>query len=295
MEWDLILLVEAGVVSIMVGLLTGLFGVGGGFLLSPLMMIFLGLSPEMAVGTSLCVILLSGTTSLITRHGTGTVDGKLALWISGGSALGVFSGQHLLALAKSLPPLLIGGRSQNAAEYFLLAVFMLFLVGVMIQQWSDATRPARSEQQEGSAWLARLRVGPHVAFKTAPQPLSLPALLGIAACGGLLMGFLGVGGGLIWIPVLIYLVRQELAAVFGTSLLVLWLASLGGTALAASQGHVHWILSLIMLGGTVAGSWQGTRLGLRWGGKRLKKYFVLVLLAAFVVIGLRLLAMTFGW
>lgn len=295
MDWNLILLGEAGTVSIMVGLLTGLFGVGGGFLLSPLMMIFLGLSPDVAVGTSLCVILLSGTTSLITRRGTGTVDGKLALWISVGSTMGVFIGQRLLALAKLLPPLTLGGRTQNAAEYVLLAVFMLFLIGVMIQQGKDAAGAAQAGHPNKPAWLSRLRLGPHVEFRSAPNPVSLPALLGIAAGGGLLMGFLGVGGGLIWIPVLMYLIRQDLAAVFGTSLLVLWVSSLSGTALAAWQGHVHWMLSLTMLVGSVAGSWQGTRLGLRWGGKRLKAYFIFVLLAAFAVIGVRLLAMTLGW
>ena len=82
MEYGVAVLIGAGIIGFVVGCLTGIFGVGGGFLMTPALMIILGIPPQIAVGTDLATILANSSFGMLRRRGSGTVDFKLALTIS---------------------------------------------------------------------------------------------------------------------------------------------------------------------------------------------------------------------
>lgn len=111
---------------------------------------------------------------------------------------------------------------------------------------------------------------------------------------GVLTGLLGVGGGVVWLPALVYLVGQRSVKAAGTSLMLVWISALIGTALHVRDGNVSWPLWLCMLGGGVAGAQLGGRIGVKLEGRRLRFYFIFILLVAVGMIGYRLIAMLAG-
>lgn len=295
MDSSVIILAGAAVLSLVVGLLTGLFGVGGGFLLTPFMIILLRVPPATAVGTGLVIILVTGTVGLIKRRGTGTVDLKLALIISIGSLIGVGGGQYLVRRLAGVPPLHVAGHTQNALEYVLMWVFLVFLAWIAGLLYYDYRRShAGHTAKPHVPRLARTMLGPRLAFPSLDAPVSVPGLVVLGIAVGVLTGMLGVGGGVVWLPALFYLVGQRTAAAAGTSLAIVWVSCALGGSLSVLHGAVDGRLCALMLGGGMLGSWYGTHVGLRMAEARLKFYFIYVVLVAMGVVGARLVVMTVG-
>ena len=269
-----------------VGLLTGIFGIGGGFLLTPALIILLRVPPALAVGTGLTVILLTSSTGLFKRRGTGTVDARLAIVGSIGSLVGVMVGLRLLQYADALPPIQVAGRSQNALEYGLLVCFLVFLGWLAALLLFDYRQSHGSADHEPRGSFTAVNIGPKMTFSSVPAgPVSVPALLLLGLGIGVLTGLMGVGGGVLWLPALFYLVGQRTVAAAGTSLLLVWLSSLLASVLTIVHGNVCWPLCLVMLAGGMAGTWYGTHLGLRIAGARLRFYFIYVVLGAMAMVG----------
>ena len=127
MDISLSISIGAAVIGLVIGSLTGLFGVGGGFLMTPALMIILNIPGPIAVGTDLATILATSSFGMFRRRGTGTVDVKLGLTIAAGSILGVLVGSHFLELLKDAPKLIIFGKEQNTVQYCLLWMFLVLL------------------------------------------------------------------------------------------------------------------------------------------------------------------------
>lgn len=292
---DITVWVLAGsfVISAAVGLLTGIFGIGGGFLLTPSLIILLHVPPALAVGTDLTVILLTSSTGLFKRRGSGTVDVRLAAIGSAGSMVGVLLGQRLLQHVKRLPPIRIGGQYHNALEYFLLWAFLLLLAWIAALLYYDYRRSHGHAAEEARGLFARLRLGPRMTFVSVPGgPLPVAAILLLGFAIGILTGLMGIGGGVLWLPALFYLVGQRTSAAAGTSLLLVWLSSFLASVLNVAHGNVCWPLCLTMLAGGMLGSWYGTHIGLRLAGARLRFYFIYVVLIAMALVGYKVAAMT---
>lgn len=290
---ELMTLGGALIISAIVGMLTGIFGVGGGFLLTPALIVLLHVPPALAVGTDLTVILLTSSVGLFRRRGSGTVDVKLALVGSLGSMVGVMLGQRLMQYMKTLPPVHIGGREQNALEYGLMWAFLIFLGWLAGLLYFDYRQSRGRAAHDPKGLFASLRVGPRMTFHSVPAgPISLTALLGLGLIIGVMTGLMGIGGGVLWLPALFYLVGQRTLAAAGTSLLLVWLSSFLASVLNVVNGNVYWPLCLTMLAGGMAGTWYGTHLGLRIAGARLRFYFIYVVLAAMILIGCKVVAMT---
>lgn len=293
MDLSVILLTWALLISAVVGLLTGVFGVGGGFLLTPALMILLRVPPSMAVGMGLIIVLLTSSVGLFKRRGTGTVDVRLAAVLSCGCMIGAALGQRLLEYAKHLPPVRIAGRPQGVLEYGLLWAFLLLLTWIAALLYSDYRRSILRAHQAPRGLFASLRCGPRMSFASVPAvALPVAALLLLGFVIGLPTGSMGIGGGMLWMPALFYLVGQGGQAAAGTSLLIVWLSVLLASLLNVSNGNICWPLCATMLAGGMTGSWYGSQIGLRMAGARLRFYFIYVLLAAILLVGYKLVVLT---
>lgn len=295
MEQTLLTLAGSFVIALNVGLLTGIFGVGGGFLLTPALMILLGIPGPMAVGTGLATILTTSSYGMLKRRGTGTVAPKIALPIAAGSLLGVAVGSTLLEYFKQLPPLLMNGREVVAVQYILLWIFLVILSGISGFMVFDVRQPTSSGSHARVGLLASVNIPPYGHFPSLDQPrLSLFALGILGLLIGTAIGLMGIGGGVIMLPALIYLVGQRTTKAAGTSLLLVWISSLMGVFIHLRNGNVDaWLWAALTAGGLVGTFW-GTRIGLQMAGARLRRYFVYVILAAILLVGYKLVRLTWG-
>lgn len=124
--------------------------------------------------------------------------------------------------------------------------------------------------------------------------MSIPVVVLLGVSSGTLTGLLGIGGGVIMLPALIYQVGLHTHKAAGTSLLLVWISSLAGAVNSLRIGNVEWTLLAILLTGGISGTWIGTHLSLLISGNHTRRYFVYVLLLAIVLVGGRIVAIMVG-
>ena len=295
MEISLSFISVAVLIGGLVGLLTGIFGVGGGFILTPLLMICMGVSSPIAVGSGLAVILINSTWGLYKRRGTGTVDAKLSFIISAGSFFGVLAGSFLLRYLASLPDIAIFGKEQNTADYFLLWLFVMLLSFIAGYLYYDYHKHNGKAPAVRIGFFAKFPIKPLGNFPSLEQPsLSLPLLVGLGVAVGLLTGLLGVGGGVILLPALVYLVGQRAVKAAGTSLLLVWIASFIAVIQKGIGGEINLPLTVALLIGGLIGTSFGTKFGLKFEGPKIRLYFVYVVIAATLLVAYEITRLTLG-
>ncbi len=256
------------VLGIGVGFVAGLFGVGGGFLLNPLLALFFGVPMEVAVGTGLCQMLGTATAAGIRYRKLGVGEPKAALILALPAALGALLGK------KAVDVLSATGR----AEIGLRLAFLALLVFAGVQMLRRGTKTA------GSGWLTRLSLPPRVFLPEACATVSASAL----AYGGLLVGFLsgllGIGGGLLLTPILVGGIGMGMAQASGTSILLLLSSALVGTWAQASAGRVNLPLALVLLIGSTLSAQFGAQLAVRLNPEKLRRAFLGLLLFIFLAV-----------
>ncbi len=295
MEISLSFISVAVLIGGVVGVLTGIFGVGGGFILTPLLMICMGVASPIAVGSGLAVILINSTWGLYKRKATGTVDTKLSLIISAGSFFGVIAGSFLLRYLATMPDIVILGKEQNAADYSLLWLFAVLLGFIAAYLYYDYHKHNGKAPNVRIGLFAKLPIKPLARFSSLEQPsLSLPLLVGLGIAVGLLTGLLGVGGGVILLPALVYLVGQRAVKAAGTSLLLVWIASFVAVIQKGIGGEIDPKLTIALLIGGLIGTSLGTKLGLKFEGPKIRIYFVYVVVAATLLVIYEIARLTLG-
>ena len=294
MDLSIFQMILSGGIALLVGLLTGIFGVGGGFLMTPALIILVSIPGPIAVGTGLVNFFANSSLGIVKRFGSGTIAPKIAMIVGGGSMVGVMLGSWLLESLNKIPDVVIKGREQSILEIVLMTVFLLLLTGIAIFMYWDVRYASRlrTEDEIHVGLLARIKLPPYGDFQTLDQPrLSISALFILGVLGGVLTGLLGIGGGVIMLPALIYLVGLHTHKAAGTSLLLVWIASLAGAVGNLFIGNVDWILLAILLAGGMLGTWVGTHLAMLINSHNTRKYFILVLILAILLVAGRLLAM----
>ena len=285
--------IGATIIGLVVGLLTGIFGVGGGFLMTPALMVILGDLGPIAVGTNLVVIFANSSLGMFHRKGTCTIDIKLGLTIAVGSVLGVLTGSYFLELLENAPKLVIFGKEQETVQYSLIFLFLVLLVWIAGYTLFDYKYNSGKAVDSHKGLLAAIRVPPYFHFPSLNQPeFSIPMLLVLGFGIGTLTGLMGIGGVLL-LPALIYLVGQQTNRAVGTSLLLVWISSLVGVVRKAGVGHIHLLLLLFLLVGGLTGTFIGTKIGLSLPGLKIRLYFIYVVIAAMLMVGYKLYVMTF--
>jgi uncharacterized protein len=257
-----------------VGFLSGVFGVGGGFLLTPLL-ILIGVPPAVAVASSANQLVGASVSGALAHWRRGNLDMLMgALMLAGGfagSALGVW----LFAL----------WRRQGQVELVIslsYAALLTTLGGLML---FESTRSWLRRRRRGGArrklhqhtWLHGLPL--KLRFRRSKLYISalLPILLGFVV--GVLSAVLGVGGGFVMVPAMIYLLGMPTAMVPGTSLFQIIFVTASVTVLqAVANNTVDVVLALVLLAGGVIGAQLGTRWGAKLRGEELRALLALVVL-----------------
>ena len=260
----------------LVGLLSGLFGVGGGFLLTPLLM-FLGISPMVAAASGSAAIVAAGTTGTLEHSRAGTVDFKMGFTLFGGGAIGSVAGVELLKWLNRLGP-------ANSVIRVLYVVTLGSIGALMlvesIRAWRRGTYMSerRFEPVPRRTWLDRLPGRARFPKSEIQVSLAVPIALGVL--GGVLAALMGVGGGFVMVPLMLYVLGMRMHVVVGTSLLQILLTTTLVTVLQATQNHaVDFVLALLLATGSTAGAVVGTRWGRRLRADQLKILLALIVLA----------------
>jgi uncharacterized protein len=259
-----------------VGFLSGLFGVGGGFLLTPLL-IFLGIPPVVAVGTGTAHVVATSVSGAVAQYRRRNIDMKMGLvmLIGGcaGSAIGVEAVRVL--------------RKAGHFDLVISLTYVTFLgvIGALmmiesINSWKRSNAglnvPLRKPGQH--SWVDGLPL--KMRFQRSKLYISAipPALIGMFV--GFLAAIMGIGGGFVVIPAMIYLLRMSTAVVVGTSLFQIVFVAAFATILHAVQNKsVDIVLASILMTGGVLGAQFGSLAGGRLKGEEMR-----ILLAALVLI-----------
>jgi uncharacterized membrane protein YfcA len=258
-----------------VGFLSGMFGVGGGFLMTPLL-IFAGIPAAVAVGTEAAQILASSVSGALAQWRRRNIDVKMGLVLLAGGLVGSFFGVELVHVLRRL----------GVFDVFVSACYVTFLgvIGMlMLIESANAIRKSRSGRI-----VSQRRPGQHnwvhglplkIRFNRSRLYISAipPLLLGLFV--GLLAAIMGVGGGFIMVPAMIYLLRMPTQVVVGTSLFQIVFLTAATTILHASQNYnVDVVLAVILMAGGVIGAQFGALAGERLKGEQLR-----FLLATFIL------------
>jgi uncharacterized protein len=263
-----------------VGIVAGVFGVGGGFLLVPVLNVLLGVPIEFAVGAGACQALGPATTSLLYR-GVDRHVLRFPLVMLGGLVAGVVAGgmtldwaSHLVQPASSVP------GAPRFVERLVLWVYLALLLGLGLFATWESWRTSRGNPFS-RGWLRAIALPPYARFPEMALPrLSIPVLAWFGLGVGFVSGLIGISGGLLLLPGLVYLFGVPAQESVRCSLVVVWLVSAQATGLHAWNGFVDlWLVSALLLGGTI-GARLGSEAGSRLGGARLRQRFGWLLLGA---------------
>lgn len=266
-----------------VGFISGMFGIGGGFLMTPLL-IFVGISPAVAVASVSTHIAASSCSGAISYWRRQAIDIPLAMMLLAGGIVGTATGVWLFTLLRTVDQLdLIIGLSY---------VTLLTVVGaLMIRESLRAVMRSRRGQRPilrrpGShAWFHGLPF--KLRFKRSKIYVSAIPVWAIGFIIGFLGAIMGIGGGFLLVPMLIYLLRVPTATVIGTSIVLTMVTMASATVLHAATNHlVDAVLALILMIGGVIGAQFGARTGPRLPGEWLRLLLGLLVLA----VGLRFAA-----
>lgn len=274
-----------------VGLLSGLFGVGGGFLMTPLLMM-VGIPPTIAAATDANQIVAASASGTISHWRLGNVDFKMGLYLLIGGFAGGAGGVQVIKLL----------RATGGADFLIKMtyVIMLGLVGsFMFVESLTAMRktkkaatsatpaPAAAPKEKKGGFFAALPMQTYFEKSGVTHSALVPLFLGTFV--GVLAAIMGVGGGFLMVPVMIYMLRMPMHVVVGTSLFQILFTCVEVTYLQAYSNHtVDFILAIILLVGSVFGAQIGTVLGRKLHGDQLKILLSIIVLAVTVKIVLEL-------
>ncbi len=259
----------------MVGILSGMFGVGGGFLMTPLLF-FIGIPPAVAVATEANQIVASSFSGVLAHFRRKTVDLKMGTVLLTGGLIGAALGVVIFNYLKGL----------GQVDLLVTLCYVVFLGVIGSLMFVESLRALR-RVKKGNATPAKRRQRGWVhalpfkmRFRTSGLYISVipPVLVGL--CVGVLSAIMGVGGGFIMVPAMIYLLGMPTKVVVGTSLFQIIFVTAFTTMLHATTNYtVDVVLAVLLLVGGVIGAQIGTVIGARMPAEQLR-----VLLAALVLV-----------
>jgi hypothetical protein len=263
-----------------VGFISGMFGIGGGFLMTPLL-IFIGISPAVAVASVASHIAASSCSGVISYWRKNALDLSLALMLLAGGILGMAMGVWLFTLLRSL--------DQLDLTIGLSYVLLLSIVGaVMIAESVRAIvrerlgRPVVLRRGGSHTWVHGLPL--KMRFKRSKIYVSAIPVWLIGFVIGFLGAIMGIGGGFLLVPMLIYFLRVPSATVIGTAMVLTLVTMAAATVMHAVTNHlVDAVLAFILMVGGVIGAQFGARAGQSMPGERLR----LLLGGLVLMVGLR--------
>lgn len=287
------LLIEGGALGFCVGILTGLFGAGGGFIITPALNIFLSLPMNVAVGTSACQVLGAAGFSLYHHLDRKLFGIRVALLMAIGIPFGAFLGGGVINRFQSMGDLTVFGTQVKAVNFILLLIFAIFLT--VITSWllfDNFWLRRGKDDDEHNGFFQKIKIPPLVKFRTIPAgEFSAVILVVLGLIMGFLSGLLGIGGGVIMMPMLFYLVGQETKFAAQTSTMLIFISGFFATITHIIHHNVHYLLVVFLVFGAFFGTRIGAKIQKRTSGKSIRKYFAFVVLGAVIMVWIKLVAM----
>jgi hypothetical protein len=258
----------------MVGILSGIFGVGGGFLMTPLL-IMAGIPPTVAAASDSNQIVGASTSGTLAHYRLGNVDFKMGILLLIGGVVGGTLGVQIIKILRHL----------GNADFLIKVTYVLMLGFVGFYMFVESLQALKKDKvvpvAKKESKYARLvnQLPWQMNFDKSGIQLSIlmPLVLGIFV--GILAAIMGVGGGFIMVPVMVYLLRMPMHVVVGTSLFQILFTCINVTILQAYTNHtVDFILALILLLGSTLGAQFGAKISKRLKGDQLKIFLASLVL-----------------
>ncbi|WP_039018656.1 sulfite exporter TauE/SafE family protein [Halocynthiibacter namhaensis] len=258
----------------LVGILSGMFGVGGGFLMTPLLF-FIGIPPAVAVATEANQIVASSFSGVLAHFKRKTVDLKMGTVLLIGGLVGAALGVQLFNMLKS------AGQVDLLVK-LCYVVFLGLIGGLMFIESAKAIlnskKPGVVPKRKKHNWIHNLPF--KMKFRTSGLYISVFPPLVIGVFVGVLAAIMGVGGGFIMVPAMIYLLGMPTKVVVGTSLFQIIFVTAFTTLLHATTNYtVDMALAVLLLVGGVVGAQIGTRIGVKMKAEQLRILLALMVLA----------------
>ncbi|MCE6951986.1 sulfite exporter TauE/SafE family protein [Cereibacter sphaeroides] len=279
---DVLLLLGLGGI---VGFMSGMFGVGGGFLITPLLF-FIGIPPAVAVATGANQVVASSVSGVLAQLKRKAVDFRMGLVLLAGGVAGSAVGVAVFARLATL----------GQVDLFVQLAYVLFLGLVGATMFQESVRALlRSKRQGATVKRARQHGWAHklplkMKFRTSGLYISVIPPMLVGGFVGFLAAIMGVGGGFIMVPAMIYLLGMPTKIVIGTSLFqIIFVTAFTTVMHAVTSQTVDMALALVLIVGGVIGAQVGARIGVRLRAEQLRVLLALLVLAVSVKIAADLL------
>jgi uncharacterized protein len=251
-------------VGLLVGYIAGMFGVGGGFLLTPVLMKWFDVPAPVAVGSALCQQCGSSIASFLKYRHLKRGEPRIGLVMIGGSLIGVDAGTRILDALTRRPALhLPSGQTVAAAtlvvDLLFLALLSFTAVFIFREAWKARREPVfHGDVTRPGPFVTRVRVPPYIDLpQVGLSQVSVPLLAYLGFLLGVASGLMGIGGGVLFMPILMYGMGLSARSAAGTGVLLLFFTAATGTVAQALRGYVSLKLAMAILIGSSIGSQLG--------------------------------------
>jgi len=265
----------------LVGLLSGIFGVGGGFLMTPLLIMF-GIPPTVAAASDSNQIVGASTSGTLAHYRLGNVDMKMGILLLIGGVLGGAIGVQVIKVLRAL----------GNADFLINITYVIMLGFVGTYMFIESLQNLRKSKvktsdkslertPKESIYIKFMKILPfQTTFEKSGVTMSMLMPLILGTFVGILAAIMGVGGGFIMVPVMVYLLRMPMHVVVGTSLFQILFTCINVTIMQSYTNHtVDFVLALFLLLGSTVGAQFGTRISKKLKGDQLK-----IILASLVLL-----------
>lgn len=269
-----------------VGFISGLFGVGGGFLITPLLL-FIGIPTEVAVATGANQAVATSASAALTQWQRSNVDLKVGALMLAGGAVGAVFGVLLVSVLRSLGQIDFFIAVCYAVLLGTLGLLMVIEGSVAIRRSLGKNAGARRPSHVHYAWVHGLPFKMRFPRSKLYMSVIPPLILGVFV--GILGAVMGVGGGFLLVPAMVYLLKMPTQVVIGTSLVQVAVVSALATMLHATQNHsVDIELAVLLIIGGVVGAQLGARAGAQIKSEQLRALLGIIVLAVGIRFALQL-------
>ncbi len=261
------------------GFLAGMFGIGGGFLATPFLM-FIGIPPAIAVSTSTNQIIAASVSGLLVQFRKRNVDIKMGLFLVLGGFFGSTFGVSIFRIL----------QSSGHIDIVIALVYVIFLGTISVTMLIDSVRTLmekkygvtwdkKPENGEGGFLKSLERLPWQVYFPKSEITVSILIPIILSAGIGILVALMGIGGGFLMIPAMIYILRMPSSVVVGTSLFqIVFIASNATFLQAVTSNNVDIVLAFLMIISSAVGAQIGTRAGYKVDADSMRSFLALLLL-----------------